>query len=79
MEKTKKYVRNNRIVMTQPSVWIASLLKAFPIAKVDVTRAVFGNTKEYQAMEKTIRPRLTADQCANTAIKKKKMASLSYT
>jgi hypothetical protein len=50
--------------------------KAFPMANVAVIRAVFGNTKEYHVMEKIKLPRLAAEQCAKTAIKKKKMASL---
>lgn len=56
---------------------MALLSKAFPIAKVEITNAVFGKIKENQVMEKTNRPRLMADQCAKTAIKKKKTASLS--
>ena len=50
--------------------------KAFPMANVAVIRAVFGNTKEYHAMEKVMLPRLATEQWAKTAIKKKKMASL---
>lgn len=52
--------------------------KAFPIAKVAVISAVFGNTNENHAMEKTIRPGPMADQCAKLAMKKKNIASLSH-
>lgn len=52
------------------------LEKAFPIAKVAVTKAVFGNTNENQVIEKIIRPGPMAERLAKVAMKKKKMASL---
>lgn len=55
---------------------IALQEKAFPIAKVAVISAVFGNTNENHAIEKTIRPGPMADQCAKLAIKKKNIANL---
>lgn len=49
---------------------------AFPIANVDVINAVFGNTKENQAIVKTIRPGPMADKWAKLAMMKKNTARL---
>lgn len=62
--------------MTQPVMLMTRLENAPPIANVAVTKAVLGKTNENQAIEKTIVDFPTAEVCANTAMKKKKIASL---
>lgn len=56
MAKTKIQTMMRITVITQPTIWIAVELKALPKAKVAVTKAVFGKTKEYQVIENVILP-----------------------
>ena len=51
---TNSHVRINKQVITQPITLIAGTLKAPPMAKVAVTRAVLGKTKEKKVIEKDI-------------------------
>jgi hypothetical protein len=72
---TKNQSEISKQVMTQPMTCIACDLNALPIAKVAVTRAVFGKTNENQVMANGSRSR-TQDQCAPTETKNQKRAKL---
>lgn len=65
-----------KAVITQPMISMGLQEKASPIAKVAVMSAVLGKMKEYQVMENMNPSFPTTERCANTAMKKKKIARL---
>ena len=77
MKNTKIYIRISGKIITHPTIRIGLHENASPMAKVAVTSAVFGNTKENHAIVKIIRPGPIVDKCAKLAIMKKKIASLN--
>jgi len=72
---TKNQSKINRQAITQPMTCIACDSNALPIAKVAVTRAVCGKTKENQVMANGSGSR-TQDQCAPTETKNHHRARL---
>ena len=62
MLNTKIYIKMRGNTITHPTIKIGLHENALPIAKVAVTSAVLGNTKENQAMENLIRPCPIVDQ-----------------
>lgn len=76
MKKTKMYMRIRGKTITQPTIRMGLHEKALPMAKVAVTRAVLGKTKENQAIVKVIRPGPMVETWAKLAMKKKKIANL---
>ena len=72
---TKSQSKINMQAMIQPMICIACDLNALPIAKVAVTRAVCGKTKENHVMANGSGSR-TQDQCAPTDTKNHHRARL---
>src|SRR5256885_2560339 len=72
---TKDQSMISKQVITQPMTCMACDLKALPIAKVAVTRAVFGKTNENQVMANGSRSRAQAP-CAPTDTKNHQRAKL---